>query len=143
MNNLFPYISVYIGDKPIIKTEIMANILVCEDDRLIGRIIERKLLDDNHNVKVVGNGNMAMRELKNQIFQLVISDVMMPVNSGLDVINFLRNELKSSIPILMVSALSEEDNIQDALRMGANDYVPKPFSVAVLKSKVGHLLNNF
>jgi DNA-binding response OmpR family regulator len=121
----------------------MANILVCEDDRLIGRIIERKLLDDNHNVKVVGNGNMAMRELKNQIFQLVISDVMMPVNSGLDVINFLRNELKSSIPILMVSALSEEDNIQDALRMGANDYVPKPFSVAVLKSKVGHLLNNF
>jgi DNA-binding response OmpR family regulator len=120
----------------------MANILVCEDDKLIGRIIERKLLDDNHNVKVVENGSLAIRELKNQIFQLVISDVMMPVNSGLDVINYLRNELKSGIPILMVSALSEEDNIQDALRLGANDYVPKPFSVTVLKSKVGQLLES-
>ena len=120
----------------------MANILVCEDDKLIGRIIERKLLDDNHKVKVVANGSLAIKELKNQIFQLVISDVMMPVNSGLDVINYLRNELKSGIPILMVSALSEEDNIQDAIRLGANDYVPKPFSVTVLKSKVGHLLES-
>ena len=120
----------------------MANILVCEDDKLIGRIIERKLLDDNHKVKVVENGSLAIRELKNQIFQLVISDVMMPVNSGLDVINYLRNELKSGIPILMISALSEEDNIQDAIRLGANDYVPKPFSVTVLKSKVGQLLES-
>ncbi|WP_291859107.1 response regulator transcription factor [Marinilabilia sp.] len=120
----------------------MANILVCEDDRLIGRIIERKLMDENHKVKVVENGNLAIRELKGQIFQMVISDVMMPVNSGLDVINYLRNVLKSNIPILMVSALSEDDNIQDALRMGANDYVSKPFSVNALKSKVSHLLKN-
>lgn len=120
----------------------MANILVCEDDKLIGRIIERKLLDDNHNVKVVENGSLAIRELKSRIFQLVISDVMMPVNSGLDVINYLRNELKSAIPILMVSALSEEDNIQDAIRLGADDYVPKPFSVTMLRSKVSHLLEN-
>ncbi len=118
----------------------MANILVCEDDRLIARIIERKLISDNHSVKVVENGALAIQELKEQLFQLVISDVMMPVNSGLDVISYLRNELKSNIPILMVSALSENDNIQEAIKLGANDYVSKPFNVNVLKEKVGFLL---
>jgi DNA-binding response OmpR family regulator len=118
----------------------MANILVCEDDKLIGRIIERKLLDDSHHVKVVENGAKAIRELKDHLFQLVISDVMMPVNSGLDVINYLRNEMGSTVPILMVSALSENDNIQEAIKLGANDYIPKPFSVNALKEKVGSLL---
>ncbi|PWE00967.1 response regulator transcription factor [Marinilabilia rubra] len=118
----------------------MANILICEDDRLIGRIIERKLLEDFHQVKLVENGDIAIRKLKEQVFQLVISDVMMPVNSGLDVINYLRNELRSDIPILVVSALSEEDNIQEAIKLGASDYVSKPFSVGALREKVGYLL---
>jgi len=93
----------------------MAHILVAEDDKLIGRIIERKLLDDNHKVKLVTDGEKAMAALKENLFQLVISDVMMPVNSGLDVIHYLRKDLGSEIPILMVSGLSENDNIQEAL----------------------------
>lgn len=118
----------------------MANILICEDDKLIGRIIERKMLDGNHKVKLVENGAIAIQELKGQLFQLVISDVMMPVNSGLDVINYLRNEMNSNVPILIISALSENDNIQEALKLGASDYVSKPFSVNILEDKVGHLL---
>jgi DNA-binding response OmpR family regulator len=125
-----------------LKVHVMANILVCEDDKLIGRIIERKLLDGNHKVKVVENGSIAMRELKEQIFQLVISDVMMPVNSGLDVISYMRNELKLDIPILMISAISEEDNVREAFRLGASDYISKPFNVGLLKDKVSHLLES-
>lgn len=119
----------------------MANILVCEDDKLIGRIIERKLLDDNHKVKLVDDGEKAMRELKSQLFQLVISDVMMPVNSGLDVISYLRNELKSNVPVLIISGLSENDNIQEAISLGATDYMGKPFALDALKTKVLGLLN--
>lgn len=118
----------------------MAHILVAEDDKLIGRIIERKLLDDNHKVKLVTDGEKAMAALKETLFQLVISDVMMPVSSGLDVIHYLRNELGSEIPILMVSGLSENDNIQEALRLGANDYITKPFPLNALDEKVFHLL---
>ncbi|MFO8000339.1 MAG: response regulator [Marinilabilia sp.] len=118
----------------------MANILVCEDDKLIGRIIERKLLDDKHQVMLVDNGSKAMQALKENIFQMVISDIMMPVNSGLDVIHYLRHDLRSDIPILMVSGLSENDNIQEAIRLGANDYIPKPFALNALKEKVIHLL---
>ncbi len=120
----------------------MANILICEDDKLIGRIIERKILEDNHQVKLVENGEMAIRELKGNIFQLIISDVMMPVSSGLDVISYLRNEMNSKIPILIISALSEKDNIQEAMNLGANDYIPKPLNVKTLKEKVSLLLLN-
>ncbi|MGM0376356.1 MAG: response regulator transcription factor [Bacteroidota bacterium] len=118
----------------------MAHILIAEDDKLIGRIIERKLLDDNHKVKLVTDGEKAMAALKENLFQLVISDVMMPVNSGLDVIHYLRNELGSEIPILMVSGLSENDNIQEALRLGADDYIAKPFPLNALDEKVFYLL---
>ena len=118
----------------------MAHILVAEDDKLIGRIIERKLLDDNPKVKLVTDGEKAMAALKENLFQLVISDVMMPVNSGLDVIHYLRKDLGSEIPILMVSGLSENDNIQEALNLGANDYIAKPFALDVLDEKVFHLL---
>jgi DNA-binding response OmpR family regulator len=121
---------------------VMANILICEDDKLIGRIIERKILEDNHQVKLVENGEMAIRELKGNIFQLIISDVMMPVSSGLDVISYLRNEMNSKIPILIISALSEKDNIQEAMNLGANDYIPKPLNVKTLKEKVSLLLLN-
>ena len=119
----------------------MANILVAEDDKLIGRIIERKLLDDNHKVKLVNDGEKAMAALKENLFQMVISDVMMPVNSGLDVIHYLRNDLGSDIPVLMVSGLSENDNIQEALKLGANDYIPKPFAIKALEEKVWSLLS--
>ncbi|MFW5753586.1 MAG: response regulator transcription factor [Marinilabiliaceae bacterium] len=118
----------------------MANILVAEDDKLIGHIIERKLLDDNHKVKLVTDGEKAMAALKENLFQLVISDVMMPVNSGLDVIHYLRNVLGSEIPVLIVSGLSENDNIQEALLLGANDYIGKPFALDALEEKVFHLL---
>jgi len=118
----------------------MAHILVAEDDKLIGRIIERKLLDNNYKVEIVTDGEKAMAALKENLFQLVISDVMMPVNSGLDVIHYIRHELGSEIPVLMVSGLSEKDNIQEALHLGANDYIAKPFALDDLIEKVFHLL---
>ena len=118
----------------------MANILVAEDDKLIGSIIKHKLQDSNHKVKLVTDGEKAIAALKEYLFELVISDVIMPVSSGLDVIHYLRNELGSEIPILLVSGLSENDNIQEALHLGANDYLSKPFPLDVLDEKVFHLL---
>ena len=134
---MHPEVLYYLGLK---KQKKMAYILVAEDDKLIGRIIERKLLDSNHKVMLVTDGEKAMGALKENLFQLVISDVMMPVNSGLDVIHYLRNNLGSETPILMVSGLSENDNIQEALNLGANDYIAKPFALDALDEKVFHLL---
>jgi PleD family two-component response regulator len=54
----------------------------------------------------------------------------------------MRNELKLDIPILMISAISEEDNVREAFRLGASDYISKPFNVGLLKDKVSHLLES-
>jgi CheY-like chemotaxis protein len=64
----------------------MAKILICEDGRLTGRIIESKLLKDLQFVKLAKNGDTAICELREQLFQLVISNVIMSKNSGLEVI---------------------------------------------------------
>lgn len=118
----------------------MANILICEDDKLIGRIIERILLADLHKVKLVKDGCIAIQELKENTFELVISDYIMPVNTGIDVINFIRTELKSDVPILMLSGLSENEHIREAKKIGASDYLLKPFALVKLKRKVNQLL---
>lgn len=120
----------------------MANILICEDDKLIGRIIERILLADLHKVKLVNDGCMAIQELKENTFELVISDYIMPVNTGIDVINFIRTELKSDVPVLMLSGLSENAHIREAKKLGASDYLLKPFALIKLKRKVNQLLQS-
>ncbi len=121
----------------------MANILVCEDDKLMGCIIEHALKDDSHNVKIVQDGQLATTELKSDYYQLVISDLVMPVMNGLDLIDFIRNNLKSEIPVLIMSGLSEHEHVRKAKQTGANDFLPKPINADKLRRKVQQLLRSF
>jgi DNA-binding response OmpR family regulator len=117
----------------------MIKILVCEDDKLIASIIKQVLYDEGHEVKVVPNGSLAMEELKNSSFHLVISDMIMPVNDGLDVIHFIRNDLKSTVPIIIMSGLSEREHIRNIRDLGASDFISKPFKAKNLKRKAFQL----
>jgi CheY-like chemotaxis protein len=123
-------------------TKKMASILICEDDRLIAQIIEQILKGDQVEVKVVGNGAMAINELKKNTFDLVITDAVMPEKTGLDVISFIRRHQRSDTPVLMMSGMAEIDHIKAAKSKGVNDFLAKPFSAEKLKRKVQQLLSS-
>jgi DNA-binding response OmpR family regulator len=120
----------------------MTKILVCEDDNLIRFIIERVLSAQNYQVTPVANGELAIQELKENSYDLVISDTIMPVSTGLDVINFIRNELHSDVPVLIMSGQSESIHVQEAKKIGASDYLAKPFAAFRLQRKVAQLLQS-
>jgi CheY-like chemotaxis protein len=123
-------------------TKKMASILICEDDRLIAQIIEQILKGDQVEVKVVGNGAMAINELKKNTFDLVITDAVMPEKTGLDVISFIRRHQRSDTPVLMMSGMAEIDHIKAAKSKGVNDFLAKPFSAEKLKRKEQQLLSS-
>ncbi|WP_291859093.1 response regulator [Marinilabilia sp.] len=121
-------------------SERIASILICEDDRLMAEIAEQVLSEGQVELKVVGNGALAIDELKKKTFDLVITDSIMPERSGLEVVSFIRKHQRMDTPILMISGMSELKNIKEAKEKGINDFLAKPFTAEKLKRKVQQLL---
>ena len=115
-----------------------ANILLAEDDRALSALI----LDFFHaaglEVLSVSDGEQALAAVAEQSFDLLILDVMMPHFSGLEVCCQVRED--SSVPILFITALSQEENALAGFRAGADDYITKPFSFPVLVAKAQAIL---
>jgi len=104
------------------------KVLVCEDDPIIQKIIEVKLTREGHEVSICSHGKDAVDFLEKNSVNLIITDLLMPYFSGLELINHIRNELKITTPIIVVSKLNMEDDVLKAFELGADDYVVKPFS---------------
>ncbi|NOZ67804.1 MAG: response regulator transcription factor [Deferribacteres bacterium] len=113
------------------------SILVVEDESKIAEIVRAYLEKDNFNVTVAETGREAISALK-QGFDLIILDLMLPDMDGEDICRTIRND--SDIPIIMLTAKSEEDDRIKGLGMGADDYVVKPFSPRELVARVKSLL---
>lgn len=103
------------------------KILVIEDEVMILKSIEFKLKKEGFEVTTALNGKIAQDILSTEIFDVVITDLMIPYYSGLELISYVRNELKSTVPIIVLSAIGQEGSILEAFRLGANDYMTKPF----------------
>ena len=119
------------------------QILIVDDDvRLAGMLVEL-LAGENFQPAHAPNGAAALACLARRSFDLVILDVMMPamtpMTDGLDLLRRLRKEGKS-IPVLMLSALGDENHRILALELGADDYLVKPFSVRELVARLRALL---
>lgn len=119
----------------------MANILVCDDDKDIVSAIEIYLLEDSHVVFKAYDGYQALDILEKEDIQLVILDIMMPELSGIEVAEKIRE--KSEVPIIFLSAKSEESDKVDGLNAGGDDYVTKPFSPAELTARVRSNLRRY
>ena len=117
----------------------MAKILVADDEELIRKLVSDFLKKDNHTVIEAKDGDEALyyfREM--QDISLMILDIMMPGKDGWDVCREVRK--KSNIPILLLSARSQEFDQLNGFEAGADDYVTKPFSPALLMKRVESLL---
>lgn len=106
----------------------MANILVCDDDREIVDAIEIYLLQEGYTIFKAYDGQEAIRILKEQQIHLLLIDIMMPKLDGIHATIKIREY--SSVPIIFLSAKSEDNDKILGLNIGADDYITKPFKSA-------------
>ena len=115
-----------------------AKVLVVEDEADISELVAGTLESEGYAVVRAANGMEAMERLEKDAPDLVILDVMMPVISGLEVLQHIRQ--KGNTPVILLTALESEDNRVRGLQLGADDYIVKPFSVRELAARVNALL---
>jgi DNA-binding response OmpR family regulator len=87
------------------------------------------------------DGREAMALLQSNEFDLIITDIHMPFHSGLEILVYVRKELKKNTPIIVISAEGLENTVLQAFELGANDFITKPFSPAELAVRVRRILN--
>ena len=119
----------------------MANILICDDDKEIVDAIEIYLKNEGYRVFKAYDGEEAIRILKAEDIQLLIMDVMMPKLDGIHATLKIREY--SSIPIIMLSAKTEDTDKILGLNVGADDYVSKPFNPLELMARVKSNLRRY
>ncbi len=90
---------------------------------------------------LASNGEEAVKLVKSNEIDLIVTDVMMPVMDGIKLCSVLKHDINTShIPVIMLSAKADSRNELEALQTGADDYIPKPFSMAVLTAKIQNML---
>ncbi len=117
------------------------TVLVVDDEEAILELVELHLRREGLGVLLAGSGEEALQVLRSQTVDLVILDLMLPGINGLEVCRRMRaSEAMLAIPVLMLSARSDETDIVVGLELGADDYVTKPFLPKVLIARVRALL---
>ena len=120
----------------------MYNILVCDDDKEIVEAIEIYLKREGYNIFKAYNGKEALKIIKeNEDIHLVILDIMMPELDGISVASLIRKD--KSVPIIMLSAKSEDYDKISGLNNGADDYITKPFNPLELIARVNSQIRRY
>jgi DNA-binding response OmpR family regulator len=114
------------------------TILVVDDEKRIVRFIRLNLEQDGFQVISAYDGTEALEQVRRQLPNLVLLDVMMPDIDGFEVLRKIR--LASTVPVIMLTAKGEEDDRIKGLELGADDYITKPFSPRELVSRVKAVL---
>ena len=102
------------------------KIIIAEDDPSISRLIAYKLEKENYNINVVEEGDKVLEEIRADSYDALILDLMLPILDGMQVLKKLRQE-NIQLPVLVLSAKSQEEDILKGLNAGADEYVTKPF----------------
>ncbi|AZO22202.1 MULTISPECIES: response regulator transcription factor [unclassified Mesorhizobium] len=125
-------------DHPAMPDDDAPHLLVVDDDTRIRNLLKQYLSENGFRVTVAGNSSEARRKLAGLDFDLLVLDVMMPGETGVDLTKALRAE--KNVPILMLTALSETDSRITGLEAGADDYLPKPFDPRELILRINNIL---
>ncbi len=117
------------------------NILVVDDEEDLLELVRYTLAKEGHSVTCVDTGEKAVDSVRQSLPDLIVLDLMLPGIDGLEVCRRLKGDLKTrEVPIIMLTAKSEERDVITGLDGGADDYVTKPFSPRVLLARVKSLM---
>ncbi len=119
----------------------MYNILICDDEQDIVNALKIYLSADGYNVFEANNGREALRVVGSEDIHLILLDIMMPEMDGITAMNTLRREY--NIPVILLTAKSEDTDKILGLNVGADDYVTKPFNPVELSARVRSQLRRY
>ena len=123
------------------KNDRHSRILVVDDDRTMRLALVDAFLKENYEVEEASNGMHALNICKRRMPDLVLMDAIMPELDGFDACQMIRETAQGAdIPVLMVTALEDEDSIVRAFSSGATDYIAKPVNLSVMKQRVARLI---
>ena len=119
----------------------MSRVLIVEDEAHLAQGLRFNLQAEGHEVEVAGDGEDALTRLleKTERFDAVVLDVMLPGKSGFEVAELLRKK-QNYVPILMLTARGRAEDVLKGFESGADDYLPKPFELAILIARLEGLL---
>jgi DNA-binding response OmpR family regulator len=118
------------------------KILVAEDDRVILKTLEFRLKKDGFDVYLAEDGKRAAEMLSEVMPDLVLSDIMMPYVTGLELLNIVKNFKEKKIPVILLTSLGHEETVVKAFEMGVEDFLTKPFSPNELTMRIEKVLRN-
>lgn len=116
------------------------DILVVDDEASVVEVVSLYLKRDGFHVRVARDGKQALDAIRERLPMLVVLDVMLPQVDGLEIMRRLREDPTSDVPVILLTARSQEVDRIYGLELGADDYVTKPFSPAELVSRVKAVL---
>lgn len=118
------------------------EILIAEDDEQIANSLKKNLAEEGHHIMHARDGEEALRFAGSIMFDVVLLDWRMPKVSGIEVCRKMR-ESGNKVPIILLTALSQISNKVEALRLGADDYITKPFSLEELSARIDAVVRRY
>ncbi|MGC6475633.1 MAG: response regulator [Parvibaculales bacterium] len=119
--------------------ENTAHILIVDDDRRIRSLLQKFLSENGYRTSIAGDAKEARQHLEALEFDLIVLDVMMPGETGMELTKDLRTKA-NAVPILLLTALADVDHRIEGLQTGADDYLPKPFDPQELLLRINNIL---
>jgi two-component system alkaline phosphatase synthesis response regulator PhoP len=108
------------------------KLLLADDDQLLASLLHFRLKKAGYEVKICTDGKSVKNYLETEKPDVIVTDIMMPYFSGLEITDYVRNELELEVPIIILSSAGNEENVLSAFKLGANDFLAKPVSPAEL-----------
>lgn len=117
----------------------MFKILIAEDDKELRQLFSHILTKNGYLIKGVSNGKEALDALDKEYYDLIISDIMMPIMDGYELVRLLRNT-GNNTPVMMITAKDAFDDMREGFMSGTDDYMIKPININEMVLRVGALL---
>jgi DNA-binding response OmpR family regulator len=116
------------------------KILICEDDKLAMNLLSFLMKKEGFKSDTAEDGNKALTFLKKTVYDLILMDIHLPFHSGLEIIKYLRSDLKMETPVLVLTAFSDLQTQRQAGELGTSGYIIKPFDPSDLIRQIGFIL---
>jgi DNA-binding response OmpR family regulator len=116
------------------------KIVLAEDNSTLSLLLKFRLEKEGYKLLTAEDGKKAIEQIEEHKPDLILTDIMMPFISGLEVISHVRNKLNMQTPIIVFSSAGQEEIVLKAFNLGANDFMSKPFSPNELVIRIKRLL---
>lgn len=116
------------------------KILIAEDEAMMLAALQKNLEDEGYEVVATTDGQEAIEKYHLHSPDLIITDILMPYTSGLELIGVVKSNGERNTPVIVLSALGQQTTVMEAFNLGADDFITKPFNPAELSLRVKRLL---